>query len=72
MSPAELIREHRAKLELAFTSDWVESMQLKQKEERVATLEAQIMPRPMSRERLPPMEGFQHVQEATDKIPAIR
>jgi predicted RNase H-like nuclease (RuvC/YqgF family) len=28
------------------------------KEERIGQLEAQIMPRPMSRERLPPMEGF--------------
>lgn len=29
------------------------------KEARIAQLEAQIMPRPMSREQLPPMEGFQ-------------
>lgn len=28
------------------------------KEARIAQLEAQILPRPMSREQLPPMEGF--------------
>jgi cilia- and flagella-associated protein 57 len=33
--------------------------EIKVKEERIAQLEAQIVPRPMSRERLPPMEGFQ-------------
>lgn len=48
-------------------------VQLKQKEERVAALEAQIMPRPMSRERLPPMEGFQNLpQDEPEKILAIR
>lgn len=33
------------------------------KEARIAQLEAQIMPRPMSREQLPPMEGFKGARE---------
>lgn len=33
------------------------------KEDRIAQLEAQIMPRPVSRERLPPMDGFHTSQE---------
>lgn len=37
--------------------------EIKSKEERIAQLEAQIVPRPMSRERLPPMEGFPGSQE---------
>jgi cilia- and flagella-associated protein 57 len=32
--------------------------EIRAKEERIGALEAQIMPRPMSRERLPPMDGF--------------
>lgn len=32
------------------------------KEARIAALEAQIMPRPMSREQLPPMDGFKAVK----------
>jgi hypothetical protein len=47
-------------------------MQLKQKGEQLSALEAQIMPRPMSRERLPPMEGFQNAQEQPEEILAFR
>jgi cilia- and flagella-associated protein 57 len=40
---------------------------IRAKEDRIAQLEAQIVPRPMSRERLPPMEGFPGAQELSAK-----
>ena len=46
--------------ELQMQRDMIDKLrdEIKAKEERIAALEPQIMPRPMSRERLPPMDGF--------------
>jgi cilia- and flagella-associated protein 57 len=47
--------------------------QVREKEERIAELEAQIVPRPMSRERLPPMDGFPSMPDSIpDSIAAVR
>ena len=39
--------------------------EIRAKEDRIGALEAQIMPRPMSRERLPPMDGFAGAHEVS-------
>lgn len=38
--------------------------ELENKEDRIAELEACVLPRPMSRERLPPMDGFAAAPDA--------